>query len=299
MGNTKINLDRQSEGRVLALGTTSASGEALLTLNKGTAAASTVVLDVKGSQNIAGDLNLTGNLNITGAINETTVNNLNVTDRVIRVNDGATTPSDDTSGLEVEGTSDTKIGAIYYKSGSATKFSVGDGSSQVDIVGTSSTQTLTNKTIGGGQISGNISGNAANVTGTVAVANGGTGVASLTAYGVVIGGTTSTGAVQSVAVGTSGHVLTSNGAGAAPTFQALSSSTYQRSTAVSGTQNDSNKTFTIANAVSAGSEQVFLNGQLLNPGSGNDYVISGTTVTFQAAMTAPSASDVIRVYGTY
>jgi hypothetical protein len=55
----------------------------------------------------------------------------------------------------------------------------------------------------------------------VAVADGGTGVSSLTAYAVICGGTTSTGAVQSIAsVGTAGHVLTSNGAGALPTFQA-------------------------------------------------------------------------------
>ena len=59
------------------------------------------------------------------------------------------------------------------------------------------------------------------VTGTLPVANGGTGRASHTAYAVVCGGTTSTAAQQSIAsVGTSGHVLTSNGAGALPTFQA-------------------------------------------------------------------------------
>jgi len=53
------------------------------------------------------------------------------------------------------------------------------------------------------------------------VPEGGSGDASLTAYAVVCGGTTSTGALQSIAgVGTSGHVLTSNGAGALPTFQA-------------------------------------------------------------------------------
>lgn len=55
---------------------------------------------------------------------------------------------------------------------------------------------------------------------TVTVAQGGTGVASLTAYAVICGGTSSTGAVQSIAsVGTSGQVLTSNGASALPTFQ--------------------------------------------------------------------------------
>ncbi|MDC7243660.1 MAG: hypothetical protein PQJ44_06965 [Sphaerochaetaceae bacterium] len=56
--------------------------------------------------------------------------------------------------------------------------------------------------------------------GTAVVAGGGTGVTSTTAYAVICGGTTSTAALQSIAsVGTSGQVLTSNGAGALPTFQ--------------------------------------------------------------------------------
>jgi hypothetical protein len=64
------------------------------------------------------------------------------------------------------------------------------------------------------------SGTLTNCTG-LPVAGGGTGVASLTTYAVICGGTTTTGAVQSIAsVGTSGQVLTSNGAGALPTFQA-------------------------------------------------------------------------------
>jgi hypothetical protein len=58
------------------------------------------------------------------------------------------------------------------------------------------------------------------VTGVLPVANGGTGDASLTAYAVLCGGTTSTNPVQSIAgVGTTGQVLISNGAGALPTFQ--------------------------------------------------------------------------------
>jgi hypothetical protein len=53
------------------------------------------------------------------------------------------------------------------------------------------------------------------------VDGGGTGDTSLTAYSVLCGGTTATGSVQSVAsVGTAGQVLTSNGAGMLPTFQA-------------------------------------------------------------------------------
>lgn len=55
----------------------------------------------------------------------------------------------------------------------------------------------------------------------VVVADGGTGRSTATAYGVLCGGTTATGAHQSIAsVGTAGQVLTSNGAAALPTFQA-------------------------------------------------------------------------------
>jgi len=55
----------------------------------------------------------------------------------------------------------------------------------------------------------NTTGTAANVTGTVAVANGGTGSTTLTANNVLLGNGTS--ALQVVAPGTSGNVLTSNG----------------------------------------------------------------------------------------
>ena len=76
------------------------------------------------------------------------------------------------------------------------------------------TQTLTNKTLTAPSIS------SPTFTDAVPVSGGGTGNATATAYAVQCGGTTSTGAHQSVAsVGTSGQVLTSNGAGALPTFQ--------------------------------------------------------------------------------
>jgi len=56
--------------------------------------------------------------------------------------------------------------------------------------------------------------------GSVEVAHGGTGSTSLAAHGVVIGNGTS--AVAVTAAGTTGQVLTSNGASADPTFQAVS-----------------------------------------------------------------------------
>jgi len=56
--------------------------------------------------------------------------------------------------------------------------------------------------------------------GTAAVAGGGTGNTTFTAYSVITGGTTATGPFQNVSgLGTAGQVLTSNGAGALPTWQ--------------------------------------------------------------------------------
>lgn len=61
------------------------------------------------------------------------------------------------------------------------------------------------------------------IFGTAVVSGGGTSDTSFTAYAVICGGTTSTGALQSIAsIGTSGQVLTSNGAGNLPTFQSAS-----------------------------------------------------------------------------
>jgi len=62
-------------------------------------------------------------------------------------------------------------------------------------------------------------------TGTLSVDQGGTGLSTTTAYSVVFTGTTATGNFQATAgPGTSGYILTSNGAGALPTFQAPAAS---------------------------------------------------------------------------
>lgn len=60
----------------------------------------------------------------------------------------------------------------------------------------------------------------------------------------------------------------------------------------SGSVNGSNTAFTLANTPIAGTEQVFLNGLLQEPGAGNDYTISGAAITY---LTAPVAGDKIRV----
>lgn len=79
------------------------------------------------------------------------------------------------------------------------------------------TMDLTDSVTKGGQYIYRVGGN------DVSVEDGGTGRSLATAYSVLCGGTTTTNPHQSVAsVGTSGQVLTSNGATALPTFQAAS-----------------------------------------------------------------------------
>lgn len=85
-------------------------------------------------------------------------------------------------------------------------------------LGNASDTTLARSSAGNVSIEGNVIYRAGGTD--VTVSDGGTGVSSNTAYAVLCGGTTSTGPVQSIAsVGSSGQVLTSNGAGALPTFQ--------------------------------------------------------------------------------
>lgn len=60
----------------------------------------------------------------------------------------------------------------------------------------------------------------------------------------------------------------------------------------SGTVNGANTVFSLANTPIVGTEEVYLNGLQQEPGAGNDYTISGLTITY---LTAPVSGDKIRV----
>jgi hypothetical protein len=60
----------------------------------------------------------------------------------------------------------------------------------------------------------------------------------------------------------------------------------------SGTIDGSNDAFSLANTPVVGSEEVYLNGLLQEPGALNDYTISGASITFNAA---PLAGDRLKV----
>jgi hypothetical protein len=92
------------------------------------------------------------------------------------------------------------------------------------------------------------SGTLTNCTG-LPVAGGGTGISSATAYGVICGGTTSTAAFQPLAaLGAAGTILTSNGAGALPSFQAAGAVAAPSATSsFSAHKNGTNQTGIVSN----------------------------------------------------
>jgi hypothetical protein len=108
------------------------------------------------------------------------------------------------------------------------------------------------------------------------VTKGGTGAGSFTAYGVLLAGTTGTGAFQNVSgLGTAGQALVSNGAGAAPTWQAIIPSgtrmLFQQTAAPTGWTKDTSQ-----------------NDKALRVVSGS--VSSGGSVPFTTAFTSQSVS---------
>jgi len=134
--------------------------------------------------------------------------------------------------LTTAGTGTSQINNCDVAGGTASALSAGSGTT-IQLFTSTLSSSNTNAITGAGTISyGGVtfSGSSSTINTTTkspiafSVPEGGTGLNSTTAYAVLCGGTTTTGALQSIAaLGSSGNVLTSNGAGALPTFQAASS----------------------------------------------------------------------------
>ena len=104
--------------------------------------------------------------------------------------------------------------------------------------------------------------------GTAVVAGGGTGNTTFTAYSVICAGTTATGVFQNVSgLGTSGYVLTSNGAGALPTWQAIPANV----SSISGTANQ------ITASASTGAVTLAIASNPILPGTGGVTLPTGNT----------------------
>ena len=122
------------------------------------------------------------------------------------------------------------VGSTYYLSGTpgALSTSVGTFVKAMGVADSATTLIMTvQQTVSSASnlvVTGTLSvTGAVTLTTALTVPNGGTGVATRTAYGVIVGGTTATGAEQTVTPGTAGTVLTSGGASAVPTWAVAAS----------------------------------------------------------------------------
>lgn len=177
-----------------------------------------------------------------------------------------------TNGLLTQTAADTFTGRTIL--GTANEITVGDGSGVAGnpTISLPTALTFTGKTVTGGTFTG--------IT-DIAVADGGTGRSSHTAYAVITGGTTGTGAQQSIAsVGTSGQVLTSNGAGALPSFQTVT-------VPVAATQAEQEAASSTAAFTSPGRQH-------FHPSAAKFWAYisqSGTTPTLQTSYNVTSITD--------
>ena len=133
---------------------------------------------------------------------------------------------------------------------------------------TGSTVTISGGTTG---LTTSGSGTTMDLTGTLIVGNGGTGVATMTtAYAPVCAGTTATGNLQVASTGlsTSGYVLTSNGASALPSFKAPSTGALVQVGTTQTANNSASISFT--SAISASYNTYLLNFSNVYPASNNE-----------------------------
>jgi hypothetical protein len=130
--------------------------------------------------------------------------------------------------------------------------------------------------VAGTKVSGDISGNAANVTGTVAVVNGGTGLTSTPENGQIDIGNGSGFTRATLTAGTA--ITITNTAGAITIAAAVRPMTEQTTADV--THAVATATFTLANTPLNAKVWMFINGVRTN---NNAYTVSGTTVTYTAA----------------
>ena len=125
---------------------------------------------------------------------------------------------------------------------------------------------------------------AADLTGVVSVIHGGTGDNTATSYAVVTGGTASTAPFQQVSgLGTAGQLLTSNGTGALPSWQAAGNTT--------GTAGGL-ATITPSGDTSGGTDWANINAALTAAAQGQPVVLGAGTYWVDAPIVLPSSTGV-------
>lgn len=274
-------------------GVTLATGDRILIKNQSTGAENGIyTVNASGTPTRATDADI--NAEVTGGmfvfVEEGTAN---ADTGWVLTNDGAITLGTTAltftqftgAGLVTAGAGLTKTGNTIDVIGTANRIVVAADAVDIgtDVVTLTDSQTLTNKTLTSPVVNtptgivkgdvglGNVD-NTSNVTERAATAT-------LTGKTIAFGSNTVS--------GTSAQFNTANTDG---DFVFVASVVIRETP--SGSINGANTAFTLANTPVTGTEEVYLNGILQEPGAGNDYQISGAALTYN---TAPLTNDRIRV----
>jgi hypothetical protein len=173
------------------------------------------------------NVTVAGNLTVSGTTTTVNSTTLTVTDPLVFVgNDNNATDAVDLGifGMyDTSGSQDLYSGIFRDASDGKWKIFKDSQSAPTTTVNTGATGYTVATLVANleGSLSG---GTVSGLSGAIAVGDGGTGVTTLTANGVLFGGGTS--AISATAVGTAGQVLTSNGSGNAPSFGNIDGGTY-------------------------------------------------------------------------
>lgn len=132
------------------------------------------------------------------------------------------------------------------------------------------------------------------VSGTLPIGSGGTGVTSAPTNGQILIGNGTGYTLATLSPGTNISITNSSGSISIAVTGVITTSNIVTREIPSGTVNGTNATFTLAYTPTAGTEMVFVNGILMNSGSGNDYTISSGTITFLSG-SIPQTGDVVLV----
>lgn len=240
-----------------------------------------------GSTYTAGDgLQLTGNQ--FDVLVDTTTIDFNGSNELELIGFGTLTTSDLTEGTNLYYTDARARSAL---AGTANRIDYNSSTGVINIhtsyVGQSSITTLGTITTGTWQGT------------TLATGFGGTGLTTYTAGDLIY--CSSANVLSKLAIGTTGQVLVVNGsnlpAWATPSSTAFKTNVFNE--IPTGTINGSNDTFSLAQTPSpTGSLMLFKNGMFQLVGSGNDFTLSGSTITFEAG-NIPQTGDVIVAHYTY
>lgn len=204
------------------------------------------------------DVTVSGNLTVSGTTTTVNTETINLADNIILLNSNETSTPSQNAGIEIERGTSTNVAFQWNETSDVWEYTV-DGTNYIPVVGTTATQTLTNKTISG---SSNTLSNIAN--------------ASLTNSSVTIGST-------SVSLGATATTLAGLTSVTATSF--VGALTGNASTVTNGVY--TTDTGTVTNTMLAGS---IANAKLAN----SSITLAGTSVSLGGSFTAQNMLDAIK-----